>query len=89
MALKKKFAVGLQKKLSELFKVQRSLSPEQMRKSLGDAGMDLSVKVTPSTPISTGLRKLTSKSELIPRIYWSKADGVSIRFITFLLTHKN
>ena len=37
--------------------------------------MDLSVKVTPSTPISTGLRKLTSKSELIPRIYWSKADG--------------
>ena len=72
---RKKFAVGLQKKLSELFKVQRSLSPEQMRKSLGDSGMDLSVKVTPSTPISTGLRKLTPKSELIPRIYWSKADG--------------
>ena len=65
----------MQKKLGELAKIQRSLSPQQMRKSLADAGMDLSVKVTPSTPISTGLRKLTPKSELIPRIYWSKAKA--------------
>ena len=65
---------GAQKHLGELFKIQRSLSPQQMRKSLADAGVDLSVKVKPSTQ-SSGLGQPTPKSELIPRIYWSKADG--------------
>ena len=69
--VKRLIAKSIQHQLGKLAKIQHTLSPSQMRKSLADAGVDLSVKVRPSTQ-GAGLGELTSKSELIPRIYFSK-----------------
>ena len=60
---------GMQSKLKELASRQHTLSPAQMRESLADLGVDMSVKVKPNSAVAELRSVLKPKSELNPKIY--------------------